>query len=74
MNDNWIVFIEDGYTKLMSPKGELLTSEVEGVLTNPVRGGDNPSTYKATFLVDLADSKEHAEKIINERYIKRRNN
>lgn len=65
----WIVFIEDGYTRLMSPNGEIFEDELSGVIESScVDREGKPSKmayYKAEFLVKLASNKEEALKLVN---------
>ena len=63
MKERWIVFIEDGYTKLMSPSGEVFSQEIKGVLTSGVNPGEKFAEYTTTFLVKLASSHEEALKM-----------
>lgn len=60
-----IVFIENGFTKVMLPSGEVLPSEVKGVLTQDVgddKTGYKEAIYEVSFLVDVVGSKEEALK------------
>ena len=63
MRKHWIVFIEDGYTKLMSPNGEVFHQEIKGVLTSEVNLGCSIAEYTATFEVKLAPNYEEALKM-----------
>lgn len=64
-----IVFIEDGFTKIMTPKGEILKEEVKGVLESGIldkNGAINEKRvgyYTASFVVTLASNKEEALKL-----------
>lgn len=64
-----IVFIENGYTRIMTPKGEVLKEEVKGVLESSVldKNGEINSSkvayYTASFVVTLASNREEALKL-----------
>lgn len=58
----WVVFVENGFTRLMSPNGEVFRDEIQGVLVSPPEEGE--AVYEASFSVDVVGSKEEAlEKI-----------
>ena len=69
MRKHWIVFIEDGFTKLMSPSGETFNQEIKGVLDNSIdlnEAGFSRSIYTATFEVKLAPNRDAATKMIED--------
>lgn len=61
---NWIVFVKNGYTMLMSPSGEVFGPELKGIL---ITEADNPSMYRGYFMVEVVSDEEEAMKLIEKR-------